>query len=78
MTEKQQVEKIASEVLSKKKLDWIIASVEENKAFGVWDIEVQTQDGRELILSIPNGSTKEMKESIKQQTDEETDRLKSH
>ena len=76
MTEKQQVEKIASEVFAKERLHWTIASVEENKIAHLWEIEVQTPDGRELILSVPIGSPREVKDSIRQQAEEEMDRLK--
>jgi hypothetical protein len=78
MTDKQQVETMASAVFSTSRLDWVIASVEEDKASRTWNIEVQTPDGRELILSVPQGSPKEVRSSITQQTEEEMDRLHSH
>jgi hypothetical protein len=75
MTERQQVEKIAGEVFHKEGLRWTIASVLENRTSHAWDIEVQTPEGRELILSIPNGSPKEIKQAIRAQTEEEMERL---
>jgi hypothetical protein len=74
-TERQQVEKLAGEVFHKEGLRWTIASVTENRAAHAWDIEVQTPEGRELILSIPDGSPKELKHSLREQTEEEMDRL---
>ena len=77
MTEKQQVDKIVTEVFSKNKLEWVIASVEENKPARTWDIEVEVPDGPELLFSVPKGSPQEMKEFVKQQVEEEIDRLGS-
>ena len=74
-TDRQQVEKIAAEVFHKEGLRWTIASVAENRASHAWDVEVQTPEGRELILSIPDGSPKETKQAIRAQTEEEMDRL---
>ena len=78
MTERQQVEKIASEVFHKEGLRWTIASIAENKTSHTWDIEVQTPEGRELILSIRDGSPKEIKQAIRDQTEEEMERLHIH
>ena len=73
LTDKHQVEKIAGEVFHKEGLRWTIASVAANHS--AWDIEVQTPEGRELILSIPDGSPKEIKHAVREQTEEEMDRL---
>lgn len=78
MDEKQQIEKLANEIFLKKRLDWEIASVEENRPSHSWEIEVQVPDGHEMILSVPKGSLQEIKESLRQQTEEEIVRLKSH
>ena len=78
MDEKHQIEKTANEVFSKMRLDWVIATVAENRQLHAWDLEVQAPDGRELILSIPHGSMKEIKAAIRQQTEEELDRIEAH
>jgi hypothetical protein len=78
MDEKSQIEKIATDVFNRMRLKWVIASVEQNRLSHAWNIEVQSPDGSELILSVPNGSMKEIKESIRQQTEEELDRIEAH
>ena len=78
MTEKQQIEKTANDVFSKMRLGWVIATVQENLQSRTWDLEVQVPEGHELILAVPHGSLKEIKEAIRQQTEEEMDRLESH
>jgi len=78
MDEKHQVEKTATDVFNKLRLNWIVASVELNRQTHAWDVEVQVPDGSELILSVPNGSPREIKNALMQQAEEELDRLSSH
>jgi hypothetical protein len=78
MDEKHQVEKTASEVFSRMRLKWVVAAVQENRETRSWDVEVQVPDGSELILSVPHGSPKEIKQALIQQAEEEEERLSSH
>ena len=78
MDEKHQIEKTAGDVFTKMRLDWVVASVAENRQSHAWDVEVQAADGSELILSIPHGSPREIKQALIQQAEEEIDRLSSH
>jgi hypothetical protein len=78
MTEREQVEKAVDAVFSDKRLDWVIALIEENRASGTWAVEVEIPNGPELILSVPKGSLREMKQSVRQQAEEEIDRLSMH
>lgn len=78
MDEKHLVEKTASDVFSRMRLDWVVAAVRENLRSQTWDVEVQVPDGSELILCVPFGSPRELKQALLQQTEEEMDRLSSH
>lgn len=78
MDERHQVEKTAAEVFAKLRLDWVVAAVQENRLSHTWEVEVQAADGAELILSIPHGSPRDIKKALRQQTEEEMDRLSSH
>ena len=75
MTEKQQIEKVALEMLSRGRLKWVVAAIEESLPAHTWDIEVEVPDGHELMFPVPKGSLREMKESIRNFTEEEMDRL---
>ena len=78
MTHKEEIEVQTKAVLSEKNLDWIVAFVEENKAAGLWEIELEVPNGPELILSIPLGSKQQMKMFLEQQVEEEMQRVKMH
>ena len=78
MDEKHQIEKTANDVFEKLRLKWVVAAVQENRESHGWDVEVQVPDGSELILSIPHGSPREIKNALIQQAEEEIDRLSSH
>ena len=75
MDEKHQVEKTAGDVFKKLRLNWVVASVEDNHLAHSWDVEVQVPGGTELILTIPHGSPDEIKKALRAQTEEEMYRL---
>ena len=76
MRDQKALEKETQAILARKHLDWIVAFVDENKADGAWEIELEVPDGPELILSVPPGSKHDMKLSLEKQVDEELQRLK--
>lgn len=78
MAEQKQVEKFIESALKDKDLDWDVALVELNMATHAWDIELEVPDGPEVLISIPQGSADEMKKTIKNQIDEEIERVKAH
>ena len=75
MDEKHLVEKTASDVFKKLRLDWVVASVEDNHLSHTWEVEVQVPGGSELILTVPHGTPDEVKKALRAQTEEEMDRL---
>ena len=75
MDEKHQIEKTAGEVFKKLRLDWVVASVEDNRLARTWDVEVQVPGGSELILTVPHGTPDEIKKALRAQTEEEMERL---
>jgi PhoPQ-activated pathogenicity-related protein len=75
MDEKHQVEKTASDIFKKLRLDWVVASVEDNHVAHTWDVEVQVPGRSDLILMIPHGSSGEIKKALREQAEEEMDRL---
>ena len=78
MDEKHDIEKTAGEVFYKLGLKWTVAAVQENRQSHTWDVDVQVPDGSELILAIPHGSHRDIKHALRQQAEEEMDRLSSH
>lgn len=78
MTEQKQIEKFLESVLDKRDLDWEVALVELNQATRSWNIELEVPEGPEVLISVPQGSSNEMKHTIEQQIDEEIDRVKTH
>jgi len=78
MDEKQQVEKTATDVFNKLRLKWVVASVEQDRHSHEWAVEVQVPEGSELILTVPNGTPREIKNALMEQAEEEMDRLSSH
>ena len=75
MDEKHLVEKTASDIFKKMRLDWVVASVEDNHVAHTWDVEVQVPGRSDLILTIPHGSGGELKKALQEQIEEEMDRL---
>ena len=78
MTEQKQIEKFVESVLKNRDLDWDVALVELNVATHSWNIEFEVPDGPEVLIAVPQGSADEMKQTIKQQIDEEIERVKAH
>jgi hypothetical protein len=78
MNEQKQIEKFIESVLKDRDLDWDVALVELNLATHAWDIEFEVPDGPEVLIAVPQGSADEMKQAIKQQIDEEIERVKAH
>lgn len=78
MTEQKQIEKFVNSALDDRGLDWELALVELNMATHAWHIEFEVPDGPEVLITIPQGSTQDMKRAIEQQFDEEVERVKSH
>jgi len=78
MDEKHDIEKTAAEVFAKLRLKWTVAAVQENRELHTWDVEVQTAAGSELILSVPHGSHRDIKNALRQQAEEEMDRISAH
>jgi hypothetical protein len=75
MDDKHQIEKTASDIFKKLRLDWVVASVEDNHVAHTWDLEVQVPGRSDLILTIPHGLPGEIKKALLEQTEEEMDRL---
>ena len=78
MTDQKQIEKLIESALKAKDLDWEVALVALNPATHCWDVEFEVPDGPEVLLSIPQGDADDMKKFIKQQIDEEIERVDSH
>jgi hypothetical protein len=78
MTEQKQIEKFVNSALDDRDLDWEVALVEFNQASHSWNIEMEVPDGPEVLITIPHGTPDEMKRAVKEQMDEEVERVKAH